>query len=148
MPLSRDDFRSLVRLGPLVAIDLVVERDNRFLLGLRTNRPAMGFLFVPGGRVYKDERLDDAFRRIAMAELGVQMERSEAEFLGVYEHLYSDSMFDPEASTHYVVLAHRVKLVGDESPAFFTQHSEAHWMSREEILADKRTHANTRAYFV
>jgi colanic acid biosynthesis protein WcaH len=59
------DIKTVIRLAPLVSIDLII-RDgaNRVLLGLRNNEPAKGYFFVPGGIILKDEPLADAFTRI------------------------------------------------------------------------------------
>ena len=105
--LSREDFLQLVRNAPLVSIDLIVrDAQGRVLLGLRNNRPAQGWWFVPGGIVRKGERLEQAFRRISEAELGSVHELSAARSLGHYEHLYDDNFAgEPGFGTHYVVLA-------------------------------------------
>ena len=44
---------------------------------------------MPGGRVHKHERLDDAVHRVADGEpgIGVEIERR----LGAYEHFYDDA---------------------------------------------------------
>jgi colanic acid biosynthesis protein WcaH len=148
MRLDRSDFLHLVRCGPLVSLDLVV-RDpaGRVLVGWRVNRPARDAWFVPGGRVYKDERLGDAFRRVTEAELGAPRALAEATFLGVFEHLYDDNGLDaPGVSTHYVVLAYELRVDdGLQPPA--AQHSDYRWMPVAELLADAAVHANTRAYF-
>ncbi|WP_313449769.1 NUDIX domain-containing protein, partial [Pseudescherichia sp.] len=68
MFLSQEDFATVVRSTPLISIDLIVENARgEFLLGKRTNRPAQGFWFVPGGRVQKDEPLAQAFERLTLA---------------------------------------------------------------------------------
>lgn len=151
--LSREDFLSVVRHTPLVSIDLVLTApDGSVLVGRRCNRPAQGSWFVPGGRIRKGETLDDAFRRILLAELGeamrVSMARAEAEWLGVYEHFYADN-FSGEAGvgTHYVVLAYRVPVPEAVQPPQEAQHSEYRWMKPAALLADDAVHANTRAYF-
>jgi colanic acid biosynthesis protein WcaH len=54
MFLRPEDFATVVRSTPLISIDLIVENESgEFLLGKRTNRPAQGYWFVPGGRVQK-----------------------------------------------------------------------------------------------
>lgn len=74
MFLSTQDFATVVRSTPLISIDLIVENaQGEYLLGKRTNRPAQGFWFVPGGRVQKDETLADAFARLTQAELGLSL---------------------------------------------------------------------------
>src|SRR5262245_59439512 len=90
--LSREAFLEVVRNAPLVSIDVVV-RDARgsVLVGLRNNRPARGWWFVPGGVIRKNERLEQAFRRISQAELGGAQELAATRFLGPFEHLYEDN---------------------------------------------------------
>jgi colanic acid biosynthesis protein WcaH len=147
--LSREEFAQLVRLTPLVSIDLVV-RDGarRMLLGLRENRPAQGCWFVPGGRIGKNERIEQAFRRICAAELGREFPLSAARPLGVFEHLYEDNFADlPGFGTHYVVLAYRL----DADPVSLKlptlQHSRYKWMSDDEIAAHPNVHPHVCAYY-
>jgi hypothetical protein len=54
-----DEFAHVVRLAPLVSIDLVI-RDNeqKVLVALRTNEPAKGVYFVPGGCILKNEAIE------------------------------------------------------------------------------------------
>lgn len=148
MRLKRDAFLEVVRNTPLVSIDLIVRDTNdRVLVGLRTNEPARGWWFVPGGRVYKDERLADAFARITRAELGVGFAMASARPLGVYEHLYETNALDaPGVSTHYVVLAYALRVDGGLAPPD-AQHAGYAWRSEAELLADPTVHENTRAYF-
>ena len=71
MFLGQQAFLEVIDRTPLVAIDLVVvDPQQRVLCGKRTNQPARGFWFAPGGRILKGETLDAAFARIATAELG------------------------------------------------------------------------------
>ncbi|AIF61170.1 colanic acid biosynthesis protein WcaH [Escherichia coli B7A] len=71
MFLRQEDFATVVRSTPLVSLDFIAENSRgEFLLGKRTNRPAQGYWFVPGGRVQKDETLEAAFERLTMAETG------------------------------------------------------------------------------
>jgi len=63
--LSHSDLNTVIRLAPLVAIDLIIrDPQDRILLGLRNNEPAKGYFFVPGGIILKDEPLAEAFVRI------------------------------------------------------------------------------------
>lgn len=150
MSLSRVDFGNVIRHTPLVSIDLVVhdERDC-VLVGLRLNRPARGFWFVPGGRIYKDERLDDAFLRISDAELGRAIPRAEARLLGVYEHLYNDenALELPGVSTHYVVIAYQLHVDAGSLVLPNGQHDQFRWMAVNQIGGDPAVHPNTKAYF-
>lgn len=148
MRLPREAFLEVVRNTPLVSVDLVVrDARDRVLVGLRTNEPARGWWFVPGGRVYKDERLAAAFARITLAELGVTRELASARPLGVYEHLYDTNALEaPGVSTHYVVLAYALRVT--EALALpDAQHARYAWRDEAELRGDPAVHENTRAYF-
>lgn len=148
--LTQIDFLDVVRLTPLVSIDLIVsDADGRILIGRRRNRPARGTWFVPGGRIHKDETLDTAFARIADAELGVaNLARSAARFEGVFEHHYSDNFAgEPDVSTHYIVLAYALSLASTVPIGRPDQHSEYLWLAPQELLARADVHENTKAYF-
>ena len=68
--LSDSDINTVIRLAPLVSIDLIIrDAADRILLGLRNNEPAKGYFFVPGGIILKDETLADAFTRIMQKEI-------------------------------------------------------------------------------
>lgn len=148
--LPDDSFLNIVQNGLLVAFDLIV-RDprGRVLVGLRSNRPARGYWFVPGGRVRKEETLPEAFRRLTEEELGLPLElKRDARFYGLYEHLYEDNFAGtPGVGTHYIVLAYEVRL--DRVPETLPreQHSAYRWLTPEELVADPQVHLNTKNYF-
>jgi colanic acid biosynthesis protein WcaH len=129
MLLSKDTFSSVIENTPLISIDLIVENDkSQILLGNRVNEPALGYWFVPGGRIFKDESLDDAFQRTVKEELGLNIERKDSIFDKTYEHFYENNVFNNKFSTHYIVLAHKIKI--------------------DELLQDKNVHKYTKDYFI
>jgi colanic acid biosynthesis protein WcaH len=147
-PLPRDIFAAVVRHTPLVSIDLLL-RDSkmRLLVGRRRNRPALDTWFVPGGRIGKDERIADAFQRIAASEVGMALEISQGAFVGVFEHIYADNALNEAGyGTHYVVLAYRVAIDGENLRLPRDQHSDYRWLTDAEALADPQVHENTKAY--
>jgi colanic acid biosynthesis protein WcaH len=92
--LNKDEFAQVVRNTQLVSIDLIIrDPDQCVLVGLRTNEPAKGKWFVPGGVVRKYEQLADAFARIVKAEIGLEASIGDAKFIGVFEHLYDSNVF-------------------------------------------------------
>jgi len=148
-PVARDDFLQVVRHAPLVAVDLIVENARgEVLLGLRENEPAKGTWFVPGGAVRKDERLADAIARVALTELGVEVDPATATFAGVFEHLYPTNFAGAEGfGTHYVVLAYRLRFPEGADIRPDTQHGALRWWPVAAAAADPAVHPNTRAYF-
>lgn len=149
MFLDKETFRTVVRSAPLVSIDLVIMNSRQqVLLGLRTNRPAQGYWFVPGGRILKDESMAEAFRRLSKAELGVSAEIGDAGFLGVYEHFYTDNFSGTDFPTHYVVLGYRFICDLDLGSLPDAQHQQYRWFDVAELLACNTVHDNTKAYFL
>jgi colanic acid biosynthesis protein WcaH len=147
--LAPADFEQIVRLTPLVAIDLVVRApDGRALVGRRVNEPAKGLLFVPGSRITKNETLAAAFRRITREELGFECDFAQARLLGAYDHLYATNRFEmPGFGTHYVTLGYEFRLEGLPDQLPVDQHHEYLWLTPAEILARTDVHPNTQAYF-
>jgi len=147
--LKKDELVQVVKLAPLVSIDLIIENSKgQALLGMRKNEPARGFWFVPGGRILKNERIQYAFERVAKDELGLKISYDKAECVGVFEHIYKTNFAKKTGfGTHYVVLAHRLKLDCDFNIISDNQHSEFVWFNKQQILKNKKVHANTRAYF-
>jgi colanic acid biosynthesis protein WcaH len=97
---SDDDWKTIVSNAPIVSVDLVVLSPEGIVFGYRTNEPATGQWFIPGGRVHKGERLEEAVHRVASEELGVDIEIRDR--LGVYEHLYETADVDDAGGKHYI----------------------------------------------
>ena len=152
MFLEKTEFTQVIANTPLVSIDLVVKNpQGQFLLGWRKNRPAKNFWFVPGGRIQKNERLQDAFIRLTEAELGQRIKMNDAQWKGLYEHFYDDFVFsdetDEQVSTHYVVLAFEVTVDSSDFELPNGQHTGYRWASKDEILVDEQVHKHSRWYF-
>lgn len=146
--LDIETFKTIVDATPLISIDLLVENEKgEYLFGLRRNRPAQSYWFVPGGRVQKNETLDAAFRRLTQEELGLALERKQAQFKDVYEHFYQDSIFGEEVSTHYVVLAYVLKLNSHTVALDNKQHSDLLWLKPSQ-LGNYTIHRHSLDYFV
>jgi colanic acid biosynthesis protein WcaH len=148
MFLDKDTFTTVLHSTPLVSLDLIVSNaEGKVLLGQRLNRPAQGYWFVPGGRIFKNEALASAFSRLTQAELGQEFSYSQATLLGAYDHFYDDSVFGEGISTHYVALAHQFS-VQQLVHLPTEQHHCYAWFEVEELLADDLVHPNTKAYFI
>jgi colanic acid biosynthesis protein WcaH len=148
-PLSFADLSLVVRRTPLVSIDLIIrDPQGNALLGLRNNEPAKGTFFVPGGVIRKNERLREAFVRILHTETNYTASIDDARLLGAFEHFYENNRFgEPGYGTHYVVLAHELKVNDISAIKVDAQHSEYRWWSKANLLASTEVHVHTKAYF-
>lgn len=147
MFLEKNTFSTIIASTPLVSIDLIVKNtQGQYLLGYRNNRPAQGYWFVPGGRILKDESMDDAFLRLTQGELGIASSRNTARFLGPFEHFYNDYVFGEEHSTHYVVLGYELHLDIDLPDLPKDQHNKYAWFSSDELLSRDDVHKHSKWY--
>jgi colanic acid biosynthesis protein WcaH len=148
--LQPEEFAAVVAAAPLVSIDLIVTNgEGAALLGLRANQPALGWWFVPGGRIRKNESLDAALRRLTGEELGLSAPLPEPRFGGVYEHFYDiDFRGIAGASTHYLALAYRLRAEPAELRLPHQQHTSYRWFQPQHILDHPDIHPYARAYFV
>jgi colanic acid biosynthesis protein WcaH len=121
--IPEETFATCLQYLPQVCVDLVVEINGGVVLGRRTNEPAKGEWFWPGGRIYKGEALDDAAHRVAREELGVEPDKIEG--LGVSEHCWERTSVAGVDERHTVPIVYRV--TGPESLdslALDDQHDE------------------------
>ncbi|TPQ26454.1 GDP-mannose mannosyl hydrolase [Methylomonas koyamae] len=144
--LAKQDFLNVVDLTPLVSIDLIVSSaDGKILMGQRLNQPAQGYWFVPGGRIYKSETLEQAFRRITETELGQIYEIGDGRLVGAFTHLYDTNFADaPGISTHYVVLGYQLNMGLESAQLPQQQHSAYRWIGADDDLS--QVHPNSQAY--
>ena len=149
--LSTAVFLGVVDAVPLVAMDLIIVRGStEVLLGLRNNAPAKGQWFVPGGRIRKNEPMQEALARVAREELGLDLTTLPRNpvHMGAFEHFYPDSFAgDVGVSTHYVVMGNLVHLpAGTELAAADAQHSTLRWWPLAQAAASADVHRYTKDY--
>jgi colanic acid biosynthesis protein WcaH len=142
--LDNATFKTIVDSAPLISIDVLAKRNNKILLGKRVNKPAQDYYFSIGGRIRKNETIDNAMTRIAQNELNIELQ-SKPKFIGVFEHFYNDSIYE-DVSTHYVNLAYEYEV--EEVPNLPTeQHDEYKWFTIDELLESKQVHKHVKDYF-
>ncbi len=142
--IDNQNFKTVISSTPLISIDLLVKKDNKILLGKRINKPAQGCLFSIGGRIYKNEKINSAMRRIANNELNIDLKLT-PRFIGVFEHFYDDSIYQ-DVSTHYINLAYEIEI--KETLNLPTeQHNEYQWLTIDELLKSKQVHKYVKDYF-
>lgn len=145
--ISNDKFKTVVENTPLISIDFIIENsDGNFLLGKRVNKPAQGYWFTLGGRIFKNEHLNDAMQRLARKEFNFEITQEMLIFHGVYEHFYNNSYVDDAISTHYIVLAYRLK-IRNELILPKNEHTEYRYFLKEELLHDSNVHEYVKDYF-
>lgn len=72
--LSDEDFAYIYTKVPRLNVDLVIRIDGGVVLVKRGIEPHIGAWHVPGGTVYKNEKLEDAAVRVAKHETGLDVQ--------------------------------------------------------------------------
>jgi len=137
-------FKTVIDSTPLISIDILLKKGDEILLGKRVNKPAQGYYFSTGGRVNKNETINNAMNRIAKNELNIEL-KTMPDFIGVFEHFYDDGIYQ-DVSTHYVDIAYTYEV--EETPDLPNdQHSEYKWFTVDELLKSTQVHKYTKDYF-
>lgn len=145
--LDFEEFNAVVKSAPLVSIDLCLVFEDKILLGKRNNPPLKDQWFTPGGRIQKNEPWQAALRRIALSELGLKVENVGAfELMGVWDHFYQNSFFDPNTSTHYVNLPHFVRLELRPELSMDEQHRKLGWFELSHVATGKEFNIYLKNY--
>lgn len=140
-------FSTIVKNTPLISLDLCLVCEGKILLCERENEPLKGQWFTPGGRIYKNETWQSALLRIAQTELGLRNNKIEDfALMGIWDHFYSNSVFDESTSTHYVNLPHFACFKSMPLIVLDDQHVEFGWFDLQLVATDERFHPYMKNY--
>lgn len=119
-------YKEIHRSLPIACVDIVITNGKEFLLMKRRNQPQKGTWWLPGGRVLKNELLEDAVTRFLKKEIGLTGKTDN--FLGFQELFFSPGYF-PNINAHTIGFVFKVKISPNSRISFDKQHSEARWFS-------------------
>jgi colanic acid biosynthesis protein WcaH len=84
-------YKEILKLMPVCCVDLVITYGDKFLLLKRARKPAKGQWWLPGGRLRKNEKIEDAALRKAREETGLDCDFVTE--LGVNQGIFNDGPF-------------------------------------------------------
>ena len=73
---------------PIVSVEALIVMDETLLFLRRNNQPAKGEWWFPGGRVRKEESLEEALRREVKEETGLEV--SSYKLINVYSRVFPE----------------------------------------------------------
>ncbi|HEY6160137.1 MAG TPA: NAD-dependent epimerase/dehydratase family protein [Bacteroidia bacterium] len=118
-------YRHILEHMPLVCVDLVIVRGDKAFLVKRKNKPSEGVYWVQGGRLNKNEGLEECGIRKAAGELNVAKENIRiTKYLGTFSTEFSDSEQGP--ASHTVNVTFQAEVTG-ENLGFDKDHSDGRW---------------------
>ena len=107
-PLTLKEFFDIYSKVPRLCVDLVIKSKDGVLLAKRAIEPYKGFWHLPGGTVFKKEKIFDAVSRIAKDETGLAVMPNK--FIGYMEFL---DEVRSDVEFHSVSIAIEVKPIGN-----------------------------------
>lgn len=101
MLLSQEDYIRVMESMPVVCVDCLVRNEKRqFLLVRRLNEPLQGEFWMPGGRLWKNERLHAAVHRKMREEIGVDVDILEN--IGYFEEFFDRTAQNAKGGFHAI----------------------------------------------
>ena len=124
-----EKYRELLDITPVCTVDvLFFNKDKtKTLLFKRTNEPLKGVYFSIGGRLLKNEKIEDCAVRQALREVGLHINKNELTFGGTQEELHPVSIFT-DVSYHAVDIFYGYVL-DNETITLDSQHNDHQWFS-------------------
>jgi len=104
--ISLKQFKQIYSLVPRLCVEVLILTQDGILLTKRTIAPAKGQWHIPGGTVLKGEKLENAVKRVAKSELGLNVKV--VKFLGVIQYSFRNYFGFP------VGLAYAAKITGGQ----------------------------------
>jgi colanic acid biosynthesis protein WcaH len=100
-------------------------RGSRILLIKRDLPPAKGEYFFPGGRIMRGESFVGAARRIAKAEVGLDVINLQQ--IGTGNLFFKEDPFDHGKGTHTVSFVYKCVIPENQTPKLDSNHKDFIW---------------------
>ncbi len=132
--ISDDIFKEILSFVPICTVDIVFfnKEKNKILLCKRINQPLEGVYFINGGRLFKNEELEDCAVRQAKTELGISVDKNKLIFGGVSNEIFDTSRFE---NVGYHAMDVFFGYIIDENIEikFDEQHSDHKWFQTDDL---------------
>ena len=127
-------YRQILENMPISCVDIVIFHKGKVLLVYRKEEPAKGKWWVPGGRIHKNEKLNDAVTRKVKEEtnLDVIIEKQ----IGGYEYMSDKGIYDLKTGTHAVTVNYLVTPLEGQEIKVDETSSDYRWIDKIEESLD------------
>lgn len=127
-----EEYVKILRYMPVCCVDLVIHHKGKVLLVYRRRDPAKNKWWLPGGRIYKNEKFEEAAYRKAIEETGLKIKIKKK--LGSYDYFDKKSSFKQiKNGVHTPVIGFLVETVKENQPIKIdSTSSDYKWIDRIE----------------
>ena len=131
------EYKKILDNMPIACVDLLIYDGNKsnakFLLVLRKDEPAKNEWFVPGGRIFKNEKIEDAAKRKAFEELGIKIKLEKQ--IGCYDLFFEKGIFpDIKDGTHTISVVYLATLEKNQKIKLDKTSLDYKWFSKNDKL--------------
>jgi len=89
--IPQKEYKKILEKMPICCVDGVISFRGKVLLVLRNKEPAKNKWWLPGGRIFKNERLRAAMKRKIKEETGINVKVEK--IIGIYETFFKKGPF-------------------------------------------------------
>src|SRR3989344_132853 len=126
-----EEYKKILENMPFCCVDIVICQNNKVLLIKRKNDPEKNSWWVPGGRIYKNEKLEQAAIRKVKEETGLDIKTIKK--IGVYEYFSDKSFFsDLKTGTHNIVVVFLAEPIDNKNIKIDKTSSDFKWIDKIE----------------
>lgn len=130
-----EQYKRILELMPILCVDVVIRNARgEYLLVKRANAPLKGRWWVIGGRVHKNETLEQAVIRKVKQETALAVRKMQP--IGYYEDAFKDNSIKLATPFHAVSVVFAVA-VGNDVKIRLDKQSTA-WKFAKKLPADFR----------
>lgn len=109
MIISDTEYKKIMEYMPVVCVDgLIINENREFLLVKRKNEPLKNEYWLPGGRLHKNEKLEEAIKRKMTEELNIEVEIIKS--LGYFEEFFDNTVQEVNGGFHALSIVFLLKL--------------------------------------
>jgi len=127
---------------PICCVDVVVKSKKGVLIILRNDEPGKGAWAIPGGRVCKNEKLEDAAKRKALEETGLKIKVVKQ--LRVEETMFEQGPFEKiDGGVHTINMTYLVEPI-EENAAIQLDGTSSEYKWIKSLEAEPNIHVYPR----
>lgn len=127
MFIPADTYAQILECLPILCVDVLIFHKGKYLLLLRDNEPAKGTYWFPGGRIYKNEVIQDAAVRKAKEETALNV--SFIKIVSVEETIFMKKE-EMKTDVHTVNICCHVEATSIDNLSIDKLHANAIWIDR------------------
>lgn len=107
--ISEKLYQEIHKNMPITCVDIILKTlEYGFILIKRNKEPAKGQWWLSGGRIFKDERLEDAAKRKVKEETNLEVRTLKK--VGVYETIFKEDPFGHGKGTHTINICYLAEI--------------------------------------